>query len=60
MIKRKEVTIDLFRIVNQWNSLLVQKAKIRWLKEGNVNSKFFHMAINYRRKGNEIAGFLNG
>lgn len=58
VIKRKEATTDLFRSLKQRNSLLAQKAKIRWLKEGDVNSKFFHRAINFRRKGNGIAVML--
>lgn len=61
MIRRKALTAELFTTLKQRNNLYAQKAKIRWLKEGDVNSKFFHRVINFRRKTNEIVGLnLNG
>lgn len=61
IVKRKESTANLFRSLNQRNNLYAQKAKIRWLNEGDVNSSFFHRAVNFRRKKNEILGLkLNG
>lgn len=61
IIRRKEATANLFQKLNQRNSLNAQKAKIKWLQEGDVNSNFFHRAINFRRKRNELVGItLNG
>lgn len=58
---RKESLAELFRCLKQRNSLDAQRARIKWLKEGDINSKFFHRTINFRRKKNEITGFiLNG
>lgn len=37
-------------------SVLAQKAKINWLKNGDVNSKLFHRAINLRRRKNGVIG----
>lgn len=37
-------------------SVLAQKAKLNWLREGDVNSKVFHRAINRRRNSNGITG----
>lgn len=58
IIQRKEMTAELFRKLHQKGSLNAQKAKIRWLREGDVNSSFFHRAINFRRKINEIPGIM--
>lgn len=61
IVRRKESTANLFRSLNQRNNLYAQKAKIKWLNEGDVNSNFFHQAVNFRRKKNEILGLnLNG
>lgn len=37
-------------------SFLWQRSRMRWLREGNANSKFFHRCIQKRRKVNEILG----
>lgn len=61
IIHRKECTTDLFRSMSLRNSLNAQKARKRWLQEGDLNSKFFHRTVNFRRKKNEIIGLnLNG
>ncbi|KAL8547384.1 hypothetical protein ACS0TY_006926 [Phlomoides rotata] len=39
-------------------SFLFQKAKVKWIKEGDVNSSFFHGWINKRIKLNGIEGLL--
>lgn len=33
-----------------------QKLRIKWLKEGEQNKKYFHHAIKERRKRNNIVG----
>lgn len=56
IITRKEVTTNLFTSLIHQNSLYTHKAKIRWLKGGEVKTSFFHKAINISRKRNEIVG----
>lgn len=58
--RRKLATANLFKGLQLKNSLWAQKAKIRWIKEGDVNLSFFHRVVNHRRKGNEISGFQFG
>ena len=37
-----------------------QKAKARWIKEGDYNSKFFHRVVNSNRRSNTLSGvFIN-
>ncbi len=37
-----------------------QRARIQWLKEGDANTKFFHLAANARRKKNFIGRLSDG
>ncbi|KAL8492954.1 hypothetical protein ACS0TY_024238 [Phlomoides rotata] len=61
IIRRNEATALLLRDLKRKNSLLLQKSRCKWLKEGDLNSRFFHSYINRRRKKNEIVGIeLNG
>lgn len=42
------------------NTLLAQNSRIKWIKDGDANSKLFHNYINKRRKRNEIVGISIG
>lgn len=43
------------------DNLIYQKSRIRWIRDGDVNSKFFHAYINKRRRHNKIHGVkING
>ncbi|KAL8472648.1 hypothetical protein ACS0TY_029744 [Phlomoides rotata] len=56
--KKEEIEI-LDQIDDQWKEkFLAQKAKARWLREGDVNSSYFHVWINRNRKSNTIEGLL--
>lgn len=54
--RRREASAQLILHMNNRRSLLAQKARIRWLREGDVNSKIFHKAIQQRRVANGITG----
>ncbi|KAL8498962.1 hypothetical protein ACS0TY_022066 [Phlomoides rotata] len=58
IIQQNKSTTELIRF-GQWKEkILAQKAKARWLREGEVNSSYFHGWINRNRKANAIEGLL--
>ena len=54
-IKRKNLQEALWVAATAHESLLRQKARARWIKEGDCNSRYFHLMIAHRRK-NYIKG----
>lgn len=54
--RRNEASACLMRQLCNRKSLFAQKAKMRWLKEGDVNSSFFHKSIKLRRRNNALSG----
>ncbi|XP_058758687.1 uncharacterized protein LOC131631944 [Vicia villosa] len=51
---RSEISSTIHKLSNLNCSIQWQKARSKWLKEGDANSKYFHSCINKRRKDNEI------
>lgn len=58
--RRREAVAHLLLQLNNKRSLLTQKAWIRWLKDGDVNNRTFHKAINKRRLTNRLMGLEIG
>jgi hypothetical protein len=51
---RKNLFGDLWKLLKAKDSNLVQRARSRWLKDGDVNSKYFHKRVILRNNRNSI------
>ena len=48
---KKSLQEQLWHAANAYECMLKQKAIVKWLKEGDRNSAYFHKLINHRRIG---------
>lgn len=59
MNTRKMLQEELWAAALSHESLMRQKARvIRWIKEGDCNSRYFHLLMNSRRTNNAVKGVL--
>jgi len=58
MALRKKLQEDLWLAATSYESLLRQKARTKWIKEGDCNSKFFHITVNRNRRHNALRGLM--
>ena len=56
--RRKKLQEDLWVAAQAHEALLRQKSRSRWLKEGDCNTRFFHIRVNANRNTNCIKGLL--
>ena len=59
-IGRMELLSQLRMIDNKLDSLTRQKSRTNWYKFGDMNSKFYHTVITWRRLKNEVKGVQVG
>ncbi|XP_057803416.1 uncharacterized protein LOC131018725 [Salvia miltiorrhiza] len=60
VIKRNETKANLILQTRKKISVLQQKAGARWVRDGDLNTSFYHRVIVGRRKKNEISGLQFG
>jgi len=53
MIIKKQLQ-DLWIATQSHESLLRQKARVTWVKEGDCNSRFSHLLVNASRRNNNL------
>ena len=58
LITRKKLQEELWTAAHSHESLMRQKARVKWLKEGDCNSRYFHLIMNSRCTNNAVKGVL--
>ena len=46
---RKQLQENLWWAASSFESIAGQKARSRWIKEGDDNSRYFHLDVNWKR-----------
>lgn len=58
--RRKALFGDLWRILKAKDANMVQRARSRWIKNGDANSKYFHKCVKLRHSRNAIKALRLG
>lgn len=58
LVTRKQLQEELWVAAQSHESLLRQKVRSRWIKEGDCNSRYFHLMINVSRRNNCLKGLM--
>ena len=53
---KKSLQEQLWSAALAYESMLRQKSRVKWLREGDRNSSYFHRIINHRRRVNALQG----
>ncbi|PNX55418.1 cysteine-rich receptor-like protein kinase, partial [Trifolium pratense] len=56
----KEINQMFWNQINRKESLLKQKSRVKWVQEGDSNSRFFHANIKGRRRRNQLGVLKKG
>ncbi|KAH1197490.1 1-acyl-sn-glycerol-3-phosphate acyltransferase 1, chloroplastic [Glycine max] len=58
---KKSIQQELWEVSNVYESMLRQKSREKWIKEGDSNTTYFHKVLNCRRNYNALQGlFIDG
>lgn len=52
--KRRRLNAEFWDSVHRKESLIVQKARARWIQQGDRNTKYFHNSVKVRQRRNQI------
>lgn len=58
MLTRKQLQEDLWIAAQSHESLLRQKTRSRWIREGDCNSRYFHLLMNANHRNNCLKGVM--
>lgn len=51
--------MEFWKVAKLNDSILYQKSRDKWIREGDSNTKYFHNSINWRRRINSLRGLLD-
>ena len=57
-MKLRQLQEDLWTAAQAHESVLRQKARVRWIKQGDCNSHYFHLMMNANRRNNYLKGVM--
>ena len=57
-VRRMKLLSELKLLLHKESGLLNQKARLKWIEQGDTNSKYFHSRIRWRRATNELKGLV--
>jgi hypothetical protein len=57
---RKKLFEELWNILKNNDALIFQRARSKWLKEGDTNTRFFHNCIKARKRSNNLKALRTG
>lgn len=55
---RKKLQEDLWTAAQSHESLMREKARSKWIREEDYNSRYFHMLMNSNRRSSAVNGML--
>ncbi|XP_068504131.1 uncharacterized protein [Phaseolus vulgaris] len=56
--ERKTLVVEFNKNLFKQEAIVKQKARQKWLKQGDLNTKFFHSSVKWRKAKNELHGVL--